>query len=480
MTDTIADFAWYGFKLGFGLFSLASVWGNAAVNYGAVWARDSEEEKRELAAAQQKHWSLDREPLPGFKHAFFKTSNGVSLHYVVNTQTGSSTPRNVAIFIHGFPDSFLLWRYILQSPELLRNHILIAVDLPGYGGSDSLPAYGPNEILETLTEYIIGMRELFLQEDKRVVVVTHDWGALIGARLASEAKDLADHWIITSAIIPHLTTANALSQTKLFKQMLHTWFRSPFNFRLLRNSLHALGPVISQFRRSFYIFCFNLPRPFSKFFATFGNYWFLRILHDLGKGKPKKNEKVLARLSIKEAAEAMAISTGPALAQLEPNNDIQDRYGESVRKRVRDRGMTEKIGIYRDGLFIGKWEKSLETTAALFEMAAGGASSAHSSTSSGPLLNSAPTGALKAPTTFILGEHDPAFDRRLAFDNIKDFLVKGSQVALVKGAGHWLPIEPTGRRVLEKTIQWALHERSSGSEKSPFAVSSDVRIIEEL
>lgn len=218
--------------------------------------------------------------------------------------------------------------------------------------------------------------------------------------------------------------------------MLHTWLRSPFNFRLLRNSFHALGPIFSQFRRSFYIFCFHLPWPFSNFFATFGNYWFLRVLHDLGKGRPKKNEKILARLSTKEAADAMAISTGPALAQLEPSNGSADRYGESVRRRVRDRGMTEKIGIYRDGLFIGKWEKSLETTAALFELAAGG-SSAHSSTSSGPLLNTAPEGALKAPTTLILGEHDPAFDRRLALDNIKDFLVKGSQVVLVKGAGHW-------------------------------------------
>jgi pimeloyl-ACP methyl ester carboxylesterase len=61
----------------------------------------------------------------------------------------------------GFPDSFVLWRHFLQSSSLQNDNILIAVDLPGYGGSDSLPAYDPNEVLGTLTEFVIGVREQF-------------------------------------------------------------------------------------------------------------------------------------------------------------------------------------------------------------------------------------------------------------------------------------------------------------------------------
>lgn len=64
-----------------------------------------------------------------------------------------------------------------------------------------MPAYGAFEVLEAITEFIIGARQQFLQEDGRCVVVSHDWGALICARLASEASELADHWIITSGII---------------------------------------------------------------------------------------------------------------------------------------------------------------------------------------------------------------------------------------------------------------------------------------
>jgi hypothetical protein len=99
----LSDIAWFGFRLGFGLTSLASVWVTAVLKNGVLWARDTAEEKRELAAAQKKHWGLDGEPLPGFRHAFFFTSTGTRLHYVMNTDAETSTadPQSVAIFVHG-------------------------------------------------------------------------------------------------------------------------------------------------------------------------------------------------------------------------------------------------------------------------------------------------------------------------------------------------------------------------------------------
>jgi hypothetical protein len=120
--------------------------------------------------------------------------------------------------------------------------------------------------------------------------------------------------------------------------MLHTWVRQPLNLGLLKNAFNVLGPLLSQFRRSFYVFCFHLPRPFSAFFSTFGNYWFLRIMHNLGKGRPEKGQSIIGRLNPKEAGESMAISTGPGMQQLQDasSKDGSLRYGESVRKRVHD------------------------------------------------------------------------------------------------------------------------------------------------
>ena len=158
-------------------------------------------------------------------------------------------------------------------------------------------------------------------------------------------------------------------------------------------------------------------------------------MHDFGKGARKRTEKTFWRLSTQEAAEAMAMSAGPSLAQMNEFEDI--KYGESVQGRMSDYGMAEKIRIYREGLFLGEWQKSLEVTAALFELAIDGSSSVHSTSSRGPFLDNGPKGAFRAPITLIVGERDPAFERRLALEGIKDFLVKGSQVVLVKGGGHW-------------------------------------------
>jgi hypothetical protein len=99
----VSDIAWLGFKLSFGLASLASVWVTAVLKNGVLWARDTAEEEHEFAAAQKKHWGLDGEPLPGFRHAFFFTSTGTRLHYVMNTDadTSTATSQSVAIFVHG-------------------------------------------------------------------------------------------------------------------------------------------------------------------------------------------------------------------------------------------------------------------------------------------------------------------------------------------------------------------------------------------
>lgn len=80
---------------------------------------------------------------------------------------------------------------------------MVACDLPGFGGSDSLANYGPSDVLEAITEYIIQMREHYLSPEEgnaRVIIAAHDWGALIGFRLASEAPELADRFILSNSI----------------------------------------------------------------------------------------------------------------------------------------------------------------------------------------------------------------------------------------------------------------------------------------
>ena len=99
-----------------------------------------------------------------------------------------------------------MWKRHLLSTKL-SSSILLSVDLPGYGGSDSLSAYDATNVLEAVTEFVLDMKGKYIgakvdspTEKGRVILVCHDWGAVIGFRLASEAPQVADRFILASAV----------------------------------------------------------------------------------------------------------------------------------------------------------------------------------------------------------------------------------------------------------------------------------------
>jgi pimeloyl-ACP methyl ester carboxylesterase len=108
--------------------------------------------------------------------------------------------------------------------------ILVAFDLPGYGGSDSLTKYGATEVFEVLAEFIMEIREAYGFDsvdggngDRKVYIVGHDWGCTLGCRLACEAPDLADRFILSNApmvrisfqVVTILRLAQSISRRRL-------------------------------------------------------------------------------------------------------------------------------------------------------------------------------------------------------------------------------------------------------------------------
>lgn len=110
-----------------------------------------------------------------------------------------------------------MWRHLLatKSGSRLQEAIVVCVDLPGYGGSDSFDHYGPDEVLEALTEFVVAMRERYLESgdadpaahnawaEGNTYIVGHDWGCVLAFRLAAEAPALADRFIVTNG--PHVS-----------------------------------------------------------------------------------------------------------------------------------------------------------------------------------------------------------------------------------------------------------------------------------
>ena len=81
--------------------------------------------------------------IPGATH--YRTAlNGTGLHYVAMGDSGSPI-----LLIHGFPESW--WTFHKLMPLLAKKHRVVAVDLRGFGDSDSEPGdYGSSIAAEDL------------------------------------------------------------------------------------------------------------------------------------------------------------------------------------------------------------------------------------------------------------------------------------------------------------------------------------------
>jgi pimeloyl-ACP methyl ester carboxylesterase len=221
-----------------------------------------------------------------------------------------------------------------------------------------------------------------------------------------------------------------------------------------------VSPVLGQLSKSGYVFTFQLPTLFTNFFGRVGNAWFLRVLHRVGRWQK-------TFLTGTAAAEAMAASVGPGLAECHPNTAPKDAssgeelsYPSSVAKRIATQGWHNKLRIYRDGLFLSPWPKSLETLFALSTLDDQGKNQPSPQSPRRPsttgLFDTGPPGSLQAPATVVYGMKDPAFETRLGLEGMSDYLVRRSQVVLLERGGHWLPLEKNANRVLEEIILWSL------------------------
>lgn len=191
------------------------------INYGLlyvcpIFGDPAPSGKAKLSVARDRFWNLSKSPFPGFQHAFFKLRNGLKLHYITNRagtrlQTGNkSGTDNLFIFLHGFPDSSMMWRHLLAEPAIpISSARLVCVDLPNFGGSDSFDV-PDTAVLESITEFILAIREEHGDSmaggnrDFSTVIVAHDWGCVIGYRLAAEAPQLADRFILSNG--PHVSS----------------------------------------------------------------------------------------------------------------------------------------------------------------------------------------------------------------------------------------------------------------------------------
>lgn len=126
----------------------------------------------------------------------FATVNGRKYHYVNGFPKGEQ--KGVFLLLHGFPDLWYTWRYII--PALLdQGFRVITPDLLGYGQTDK-PVCTQDEIGPyTHKSMSADLAELLKQLSiSKVVVVGHDWGSYLAQRFAFFQPELVSHIAVIS------------------------------------------------------------------------------------------------------------------------------------------------------------------------------------------------------------------------------------------------------------------------------------------
>lgn len=210
-------------------------------------------------------------------------------------------------------------------------------------------------------------------------------------------------------------------------------------------ALRTVAPVLNQLTLSGYVFAMQMPIPVVRFFLTGGNSSLMSAIH--------RESFRDDHFTLRDAAEAMASSMGPSLAETKTQTADGHTYPTTTKYDIDLGNILHPASYYRDGAGLGRWHKSIETVASLHGIAGG---NVLRRTSSGAGLFDEAPGVLNASSTIFWGEKDMALERKICVDGMKDFLVQGSQVVMLPESGHWTPIEEESRKALLAAVHWSI------------------------
>jgi epoxide hydrolase 4 len=151
----------------------------------------------------------------------------------------AGTGQRLALCLHGFPESAYSWRH--QMPLLAHlGYRVWAPDLRGYGGS-SRPAGVAAYALENLEEDVAALIEA--SGAKEVVLVGHDWGAVIAWYYAMFGRLPISRLIIMNVPHPALMEKGLRTRRQLAKSWYIFFFQLPWipEWGLARRGGEAIG-----------------------------------------------------------------------------------------------------------------------------------------------------------------------------------------------------------------------------------------------
>ena len=157
--------------------------------------------------------------MTNFSH-YYLVANGIRFHIATPEAQGSGA---LVVLLHGFPEFWYSWRHQIPALSAAGYHV-IAPDLRGYNETEK-PARGYD--LFTLTSDVAEIIKSLRYS--RAIIVGHDWGGVLAWTFAARFPAMTSKLVVMNA--PHM----AAYQRKL-------------------------GRNFAQWRKSWYVYFFQIPR----------------------------------------------------------------------------------------------------------------------------------------------------------------------------------------------------------------------------
>lgn len=151
--------------------------------------------------------------------------NGLHFHFI---DEGSGP---VVLFLHGFPDSSMLWRK--QIPDFVQaGYRVIAPDQRGFGDSDKPEEVEAYQIPKLVNDVIGLLNELNIE---RTHLVAHDWGSVVGWALAALYPNRIGRFVPISVGHPAIFTDFTTDQLEKSWYILFFQFKGIAEQMLMKN-----------------------------------------------------------------------------------------------------------------------------------------------------------------------------------------------------------------------------------------------------
>ncbi|XP_073259117.1 epoxide hydrolase 4-like [Porites lutea] len=173
------------------------------------------------------------------EHHFLRTASNIRIHYVAKGDTG----KQLMLCLHGFPEFWYSWRYQLKA--FSDNFRVVAVDLRGYGESDSPKGrehYKTSLLVNDIKEIIEALGYT------SCTLLSHDWGGALAWTFAHMHPEFVDKLIACN--IPYPRCFFQPSKPQFFRTWYFCYIQLPYlpefetevnDYRILSTAFKDVG-----------------------------------------------------------------------------------------------------------------------------------------------------------------------------------------------------------------------------------------------